>query len=510
LSVGNVLKAKSLKKMAKSPIILALANPTPEVDPNEARKERPDAIIATGRSDFPNQVNNVLCFPFIFRGALDVGATTINDEMKMACVRALAALAKAEASDVVVSAYGDEDLQFGPEYIIPKPFDPRLIVELSSAVAKAAMDTGVATRPIEDFSAYRQKLAEFVFKSGMVMRPILDRAAQDKKRLVFADGEEFRVLRAIQIIVDEGLAFPIIIGRADVVKHRIKSLGLRLKKDKDYELVDPQDDPRYKDYWTTYHSLLERQGVSPDYAKIVVRTNTSVIAALMVHKKQADAMLAGPIGRFRDHLNSIIPVLDLKPGVRSAASMTALITGKGNFFFCDPYVNYDPSSTELAEIAIQAAEHVRSFGLEPKVALLCHSNFGSTSFPTAQKMQQTLQHIRQLAPELEVEGEMHADAALEEKLREQVFPKSQLKGQANLLVMPNMDAANIAFNLSKCIGEGQSIGPILLGLDLPAHIITSSASVRSIVNMAAIAVVEAQLKIQNNGAFRNPNQSQVA
>ena len=495
LSTGNILKPEMLKTMAPDPLILALANPIPEIDPDVVKELRPDAIIATGRSDHPNQVNNVLCFPFIFRGALDVGATTINQEMKMACVEALSALAQAEPSDIVANAYNGEELLFGPEYIIPKPFDPRLIMELAPAVAKAAMDTKVALRPIEDFQAYRQKLTEFVFRSGLVMKPKFIRAKNDPKRLVYAEGEDQRVLQAIQVVVDEKLAHPIIIGRRSVVESRIRSIGLRLEIDKDYTLVDPQNDSRYREYCDTYLSLMQRKGISPDYAKVVVRTNTSVIAALMIYRKEADAMLAGPIGRLKGHLKHITPILGRKNKITAAVSI--LVTNKGTFFFCDPYVNQNPSAEELAEIAILAADQVRDFGFDPKIALLSHANFGSSTTESSQKMRNALQLIKELAPDLEIEGEMHADAALNPEIRRRVFPNSQLEGVANLLIMPTLDAANISFNIAKSIGNGQPIGPIILGFEHSAHILTPSTTVRGVVNMSAIAVADAQKHEQN-------------
>ncbi len=492
LSVGNILTPAMVKHMAPDPLILALANPDPEIDPGAAKKARPDAIIATGRSDYPNQVNNVLCFPFLFRGALDVGATTINDEMKLACVRALSQLTQAEPSDVVARAYGGEELCFGPEYIIPKPFDPRLIIEIAPAVAKAAMETGVAARPIEDFQAYRQKLVEFVFRSGLVMKPIFAKAKGDLKRVVYAEGEDPQVLRAVQIVVDEKLAKPIIIGRHDVVASRLKGLGLRLKMGTDFELVDPQDDPRYRQYYQCYHQLLQRKGVSPAHAKLVVRTNTTVIAALMVYQEEADALLVGPIGRFKRHLEHIVPILGRKRGVNVTASLSVLITNKGTFFFCDPYVNFDPTVEELVAITVLAAEQVRDFGCDPKVALVSHANFGSNQTASAQKLQRSLELIKQIEPGLEIEGEMHADAALDPEIRKRIFPNSKLHGIANLLIMPNMDAANISFNMAKILGDGQPIGPILLGLRRPAHILTPATTVRGIVNMTALAVVQAQ------------------
>ncbi|MEN8236984.1 MAG: NADP-dependent malic enzyme [Pseudomonadota bacterium] len=496
VSSADLLTPEMIQNMAPKPLILALANPVPEINPIVAKKARPDAIIATGRSDYPNQVNNVLCFPFIFRGALDVGATVINKEMKMACVHALASLAQAEPSDIVAKAYAGEDLQFGPDYIIPKPFDPRLIVKIAPAVARAAMDTGVATRPIEDFDAYRHKLTEFVFRSSLVMRPVFNAAKQSPKRLAYAEGEDQRVLQAIQVVVDEDLAQPVIIGRRDVVDYRIRKLGLRLKIDKDFELVDPQGDPRYKEYCETYHSLMQRRGVSPEFAKEVVRTNTTAIAALMVYREEADAMLAGPVGRFNRHLRYMMPILGKRPNVSTVASLTALITGSGTFFLCDPYVNEDPSAQEIAEMTVLAAEQVRCFGTSPKVALVSHANFGTNPSASAEKMQAARLIINKLAPDLEVEGEMRADTAINPAIRERLFPNSKLEGAANLLVMPNLDAANIAFNMVKAIADCQPVGPILLGLKQAGHILTPSATVRSIVNMSALAAVDAGRQTQ--------------
>ncbi len=492
VSSGNLLKPHMIKTMAPKPLILALANPIPEIDPKAAKEVRPDAIIATGRSDYPNQVNNVLCFPFIFRGAIDVGATTINKEMKMACVHALSALTKAEPSDIVANAYNGEELRFGPDYIIPKPFDPRLIIELAPAVAKAAMDTKVATRPIEDFEAYRHRLTEFVFRSSLVMKPVFSRARKNPKRLAYGEGEDRRILQAIQVVVDEGLAQPIIIGRHDVVTHRIKQLGLRLEIDKDFELVDPQSDPRYREYWEGYHALTQRQGITPDVSREIIRTNTTVIAAMMVNRKEADAMLAGPVGRFKRHLRYMLPILGTRPGVKITAALTILVSDKGAFFFCDPYVNDDPSAQEIAEMTILAAEQVRHFGLTPKVAMISHANFGSHPSATAQKMQQARELTLKMDPNLEVEGEMRADTAIIPEIRNRLFPNSKLQGSANLLVMPNLDAANISYNMVKAIGDCQPVGPILLGLGQAGHILTPSATVRAIVNMSAIACVDVE------------------
>lgn len=492
LSAGGILKGEMVATMADHPIIFALANPIPEILPEEVKKIRSDAIIATGRSDYPNQVNNVLCFPFIFRGALDVGATTINEEMKLACVKALADLTHQDPSDVVTAIYTHEDVQFGQNYIIPKPFDPRLITELPPAVAEAAMKTGVATRPISDLGAYKQKLSEFVYRSSLVMKPIFSLAKANPLRLAFAEGEDERVLQAAQRVVEENIAYPIIIGRRGVVAARIKRLNLRMEMDRDFELVDPQNDSRYIQYWTEYHRLMERKGVSPDLAKLVLRTNSSVIACLMVHFGEADTALCGPAGRYGQHLCSILDIVGLKPGLEVAASMGIMVLDKGSFFFCDPYVNIDPTACQIAEIAVIAAEQIRQFGIAPKVALLSHSNFGTYQDESALKMRKALLKIREIAPKLEVDGEMHADAALSEIIRSRTFPSSTLSGQANLLVMSNLDTANTAFNMIKILADGQPIGPILLGPNKPIHILTPSVTVRGIFNMAALAVVDAQ------------------
>ena len=492
LAAPGVLKREMVARMAARPLILALANPTPEIMPEEVKAVRDDAVIATGRSDYPNQVNNVLCFPFIFRGALDVGATCINEAMKIACVKALADLAQAETSDIVAAAYGGESLRFGPEYIIPRPFDPRLIVELAPAVAKAAMDSGVATRPIEDLKAYRQTLNQFVFRSGLVMKPIFEGARRDPRRIVYAEGEEERVLRAVQAVANEGRAKPILIGRRRVVAARIERYGLRLRAGIDFELVDPQGDRRYKEYWQLYHSLMERKGVSPEYARTIVRTGNTAIAALMVKRGEADAMICGTVGRFRNHLESVLDVIGVRPGVTNVAALSVLIVPRGTFFLCDTHVTPDPTAEQIAEMTLLAAEEVRRFGVPAKTALLSHSNFGSRENPSAQKMRDALALIRERAPDLEVEGEMHGDSAVLESVRLRMFPNSRLKGQANLLVMPNIDAANIAFNLLKSTAAGLSIGPILLGVAQPAHIVTSAVSVRGIVNVTAVAAVDAQ------------------
>ena len=494
LSAAGVLKPGMVALMAPKPLILALANPTPEILPDEVRRVRDDAVIATGRSDFPNQVNNVLCFPFIFRGALDVGATTINEEMKKAAVMAIAELAHAEASDVVAAAYGDAPLKFGPEYIIPKPFDPRLIVAIAPAVAQAAMDSGVATRPITDFDQYRERLSQFVYRSGQTMRPLFARAKQDVKRVAYAEGEDPRVLQAVQVVVDEGLARPILIGRREVVQARIAHHGLRLALGPDFDLVDPQQDARFKEYWTLYHKVMERRGVSPSSARTVVRTNTSVIGALMLLRNEADALLAGSVGNASVHLKAIIDVLGLRPGVSNASALNALILRRGTIFLCDTKVNPDPSAEEIAEMTILAAAAVKRFLIQPKIALLSHSNFGSQNTAGAAKMRQALELILQRAPALEVEGEMQADVALDEALRTRIFPNSKLKGKANLLVMPTLESANIAFNLVRTLAGGLPVGPILLGIGKPAHITTPSVTARGLVNLAALAVIDAQVE----------------
>jgi len=492
LSAAGALKPEMVEKMAPKPMILALANPTPEILPEEALAVRPDAVLATGRSDYPNQVNNVLCFPFLFRGALDVGATTINEEMKQACVKAIADLACAESSDIVREAYGSESLNFGPEYLIPKPFDPRLILQIAPAVAQAAMDSGVATRPIEDMQVYRDRLSRFVFRSGNLMKPIFESARNDPKRVVYAEGEDERVLQAVQQVVDDRLARPTLVGRPEVIADRIQRLGLRIVPEKDFELINPHSDPRYGEFWRAYHALRERDGLSPDEARTQVRTQNTVIAALAVHLGYADAMLCGAVGRFGNHFRHVLPVIKRAEGVKRCSAMSALILQSGTFFIADTHVQTDPSAEDIAEIAHLCAEEMRRFGIVPKVAMLSYSNFGVSRGASPRKMRKATKLLRERAPDLEVEGEMHADSALNETIRSRLFPNARLTGQANLLVMPNLDAAHIAFNMLKVLGSGVPLGPILVGTERPAHIVTASASVRRLVNMSALAVVDAQ------------------
>ncbi|WP_233966259.1 NADP-dependent oxaloacetate-decarboxylating malate dehydrogenase [Pectobacterium polaris] len=489
----GVLTPEMVKTMAPRPLIMALANPEPEILPPLAKEVRPDAIICTGRSDYPNQVNNVLCFPFIFRGALDVGATTINEEMKLACVHAIADLALAEQSEVVASAYGDQELSFGPDYLIPKPFDPRLIIKIAPAVAKAAMDSGVATRPIEDFDAYIEKLTQFVYKTNLFMKPIFAQARQQPKRVVFAEGEDARVLHATQELVTLGLAFPILIGRPSVIEMRLQKLGLQLTIGKDFEVVNNESDPRFKEYWSEYFELMKRRGVSQEKAQRAVIGNPTLIGAIMVHRGEADALICGTIGTYEEHFDVVEKVFGYRDGVQAAGAMNALMLPSGNTFIADTYVNADPTPEQLAEITLMAAESVRRFGIEPKVALLSHSSFGTSDSPTAQKMRATLALVNKLAPELEIDGEMHGDAALVEAIRREQMPDSPLKGSANILIMPNMESARISYNLLRVSSsEGVTVGPVLMGISKPAHILTPIASVRRIVNMVALAVVEAQ------------------
>jgi malate dehydrogenase (oxaloacetate-decarboxylating)(NADP+) len=492
LSAGGVLKPAMVKKMAERPLILALANPDPEILPEDAKAARPDCVIATGRSDYPNQVNNVLCFPFIFRGALDVGATTINSEMELAAARAIAELAQAETSEQVSLAYGIESISFGPEYIIPRPFDPRLIARVAPAVAQAAMASGVAARPLADLDAYRASLGRFVYTSGVIMQPLFSAAKAQPRRIVYAEGEDERVLRATQIVVDEGLAKPTLIGRPQVIEQRLERLGLRVRPGREFELVNPESDPRYRDYWTTYQQIAERRGVTPEYARVEMRRHNTLIGAMLMHKGEADGMLCGTFGMHAEHLRYIDQVIGLRAGARYYAAMNAVMLPARNIFICDTYVAEDPDAERIAEMTLLAAEEVRRFGITPKVALLSASNFGSAQIASSRKMQQALERIRGLAPELEIDGEMHGDAALSEEIRLRVFPRTRLRGEANLFVMPTLDAANIAFNLLKtAAGGGVTIGPMLLGAARPVHILTPSATVRRVVNMTALAVADA-------------------
>ena len=487
LSAPGVLSAELAKRLGKNPLVLALANPTPEILPEEAQRVRPDAIVATGRSDYPNQVNNVLCFPFIFRGALDVGATVINEPMKLACVEALADLALAEPSAEVSRAYGGQLAAFGREMLIPKPFDPRLIVKLAPAVAQAAMASGVATRPIEDFDAYRQRLTQFVFRSGLVMKPVFEMAKRGRKRLVYAEGEERRVLQAAQQVIDEGIAAPILVGRPNVILGRIRELGLRMQPEQDFELVNILNDQRFRQYWSEYHERLGRKGVSPEIAKSVVRSQPTVVGALMIRRGEADAMICGTIGRFSEHLDHIQDIVGKREGIRDFSTLTVLILPTGTFFICDTHVTPEPNAEELAEMTLLAADEVRRFGFTPKVALLSRSSFGTQDSPTALRVREAVQILHARCAELEVDGEMHADAALSEEIRIAAFPHGRLTGQANLLVMPNVEAAHIAYNLLKALGGGTTIGPILVGAAHSAHVVTQSITVRGLVNMSALA-----------------------
>jgi len=494
LSAGGVLSQDMVERMGTRPIILALANPTPEILPELAKQVRPDAIIATGRSDYPNQVNNALCFPYIFRGALDVGATTINEAMKVACVHAIAALARRELTDVAARAYGDQQLEFGPEYLIPQPFDPRLLVSLAPAVARAAMDSGVATRPIADMPAYCERLNQFVFRTGLLMKPVFDRAKADVKRVVYAEGEEDTILRAVQHLVDENLARPILIGRPAIIERRIARLNLRIRAGEHFELCNVDDDPRYNDYWNLFLSLTERRGVTPALAKALIRSRPSLIAALMVQRGEADAMICGIVGRYTRQLRHILEVLPLDPGVSAPSAMTAVQNDRGTFFFIDTHVQNEPSAERIAEATCQAVLRLKLFGIAPKVALLSHSNWGSHENASAAKMRRVFELVRAQQPDLEVDGEMQADSALNEEIRARIFPNSLLRGQANVFVFPNIDAANIAYNMVRQMTDGVAIGPILMGVSKPAHILTPASTVRRVVNISAIACVEAQIR----------------
>ena len=491
-SAAGALTVEMIKTMARQPIILALANPEPEIRPELAKAARPDCIIATGRSDYPNQVNNVLCFPYIFRGALDCGATKITEEMKLACVRQIADLAKAETSDEVAAAYAGQELVFGPDYLIPTPFDSRLILKIAPAVAQAAADSGVATRPIEDMAAYRESLSRFVYQTGMFMRPVFDAAKAQPKRVVYAEGEDDRVLRAVQVVVDDKLAKPILIGRPAVIETRIAKAGLRIKPGVDVEICNPEDDPRFRQYWETYHRLMGRRGVTPEAAKAAVRRSNTLIGALMVHLGDADALLCGLVGRYDNHLEHVRDIIGLKKGAPGFAALNALMLDKQTLFIADTYINEDPDAEQLASIALMAAEEVQRFGLPPKVAFLSHSNYGSSNRPSARKMRTARELFARMAPDIESDGELHGDAALSESVREASLMDSTLHGEANVLICPNLDAANILFNVLKTTGgHGVTIGPILLGAAASAHILTPSSTVRRVVKMTALAAANA-------------------
>jgi len=491
-STGGVLKPEMVRTMAERPLILALANPVPEILPDVAKEARPDCVVATGRSDYPNQVNNVLCFPFIFRGALDVGATRITEGMKLACVKAIADLARAEQSDQVALAYAGEELRFGPDYIIPKPFDPRLIVRIAPAVARAAMDSGVATRPIADMGAYLQRLSTFVYHSGAIMRPVFDQARGRGKRVIYAEGEDERVLHALRAILDEDLARPILIGRPAVIERRIDRYGLDLVAGRDFDVVNQESDPRYRELCGDYYRLMSRRGVTPEIARAAIRSNPSLIGAMLLSRGDADALVAGPSGLYARQLEPIADVIGLRPGARLFAALSVLMLPQRTLFITDTYVNENPDAEDIAAIALLAAEEVRRFGLVPRIALLSHSSFGSSRGESARKMARACEILAELAPDLEADGEMKADQALVDDIRERVHPGSRLTGPANLLVMPNQDAANIALNLVKAAtGEGVTIGPILLGAAAPVHILTPSATVRRFVNATALAAAQA-------------------
>ncbi|MGC4079247.1 MAG: NADP-dependent malic enzyme [Rubrivivax sp.] len=491
-SAAGVLTPEMVATMAAQPVILALANPEPEIRPELAKAVRPDCIVATGRSDYPNQVNNVLCFPYIFRGALDCGATKITEAMKIACVHEIAALAKAEASSEVAAAYAGKELKFGPDYLIPTPFDARLILRIAPAVAKAAAESGVATRPIADLEAYRQSLTRFVYQTGMFMRPVFNAAKARPSRVVYAEGEDERVLRAVQAVLDEGLARPILVGRPGVIAERAAQAGLRLEAGRDYEVVDPADHPRYDEYWQAYHRLMGRDGITPEAARTTVRRSHTLTSALMVRRGEADAMVCGLAGRYDSHLEHVRAAIGLKPGAKTLAAMNALPLDSGTLFLADTFVNEEPSAEQLAEIALMAAEEVRRFGLPPKVAFLSHSIFGSSARASAQRMRAARDLFVKMAPHIECDGEMHGDAALSAEVRSRYLPDSTLTGAANVLVLPNLDAANILFNVLKMTsGHGVTVGPMLLGTAAPAHILTPSATVRRVINITALAVAEA-------------------
>jgi malate dehydrogenase (oxaloacetate-decarboxylating)(NADP+) len=493
LSMAGVLKPEMVASMADRPIILAMANPDPEIRPEDARAVRPDCSIATGRSDYPNQVNNVLCFPFIFRGALDVGATTINEEMKLACVRAIAELARADVSDVVAAAYGRQDIRFGPDYLIPPPFDPRLITTVAPVVAEAAMQSGAATRPLSDLRAYRAGLQRYVYTSGTAMQPVFQAASdQPTKRIVYAEGEDDRVLRAAQVAVDEKLARPLLVGRAGAIQDKARQLGLRLEAGRDYDVIGFDDADFVASAAEAYYQRNKQAGLTRDYAAAEMRRNGTLIGAMLVREGRADGMLCGTSGSYGSHLRYIVEAIGLREGVRQLAAMHLLLLPQQTVFICDTYINADPTAEELADIAMLAAEEVRRFGIEPRLALLSHSSFGSAATPSVRKMREALRLIQERAPDLEAEGEMHADAALSKRVLDQVLPGSRLSAEANLLLMPNLDAANITFNALKIVaGQGVTVGPILLGAAKPVHILTPTSTVRRLVNITALTAVDA-------------------
>ena len=504
LSAGGVLKPEMVRRMAPRPLIMALANPYPEIMPEEALAARPDAMICSGRSDYPNQVNNVLCFPYIFRGALDVGATTINEEMKLAAVEAIAALAREAPSDVAVRAYGGVAGSFGPGSLIPNPFDPRLILRIAPAVARAAIQSGVAARPITDFATYLERLNRFVFRSGFIMKPVFAQAKEKRERVIYAEGEDERILRAVEVVVEEGLARPVLVGRPTVIEHRLERFGLSVRPGRDFDLINPDDDPRFRDYVHSYIEAAGRSGVTPDAARTIVRTNATVIAALALRRGEADAMLCGVEGRYMSHLYHIREIIGLAPGVRDFAALSLVITGKGAYFLADTQVATEPTAEEIVEMAVLAATHVRRFGLTPKIALVSHSDFGSYDSASSRKMRRAVEMLVAGHPELEVEGEMHGDSALSPAHRERVLPHSRLKGEANVLIMPNLDAANIAYQMIKVLADALPVGPILIGAARPAHILTPSVTPRGVVNMTAIAAVEAQAAAAERSSPRLP------
>jgi malate dehydrogenase (oxaloacetate-decarboxylating)(NADP+) len=499
LSAGNIVSKEMVGSMAENPLVFALANPTPEIMPDDVKAVRPDAIIASGRTDYPNQINNVLCFPFIFRGALDVGATTINEEMKKAAVTALAAIAESEASDIVLSAYRAQTFLFGPEYIIPKPFDPRLITEIAPAVARAAMRSGVARLPIENFEAYKEKLSRFVYRSGFVMKPLFEAARRTEKRLILAEGAHPYVLQAAQQIIAQHIARPVLIGHREEVERTARNLGLRMRPGDDFDLIDPRSEPRMDVLADEYFRLVERKGITPAQAERVPRTSNTPLGALLLRRGDGDALICGPIGAFQRHLHHVDQIIGKATGVRDYATLSALLLSTGTVFLADTYVAYEPSAEQLAEMALMAIEKVRRFGLTPKVAFVSHSSFGSSDTRSSIKMRQALALLRGWAPDVEAEGEMHADAAISPFIREKIFPHSRLTGPANLIVMPSLDAANIAFNLVKIVTGGVAISPILLGAAKPVHIVTPSISVRGLLNISAVAAVDCQSAVASGG-----------